>query len=453
MRRLILYRIVLLTAIGGLLFGFDTGVIAGVLPFIIERFHPSTTMLEAIVSLTLLGALMGTFCSGYLADHWGRRRLLLLCAGLFIIGTLIAALAPQLTLLMLGRWVIGLAIGLACYTVPLYIAEISPREQRGRLVLCNGVAITAGQALAFYLDYQLAAQHLWRWMIGIGIIPAIALGFSVLFAPESPRWLIRHQRLDAAKRALVRLGLSTQAATAKLNALIETLGTQSPRVNWRLLWQPNIRRAVWIGLALGLFQQGMGINTVMYYGPLLMKAMGIQRAQAGIWATFILGSVNAIMTLITLLIVDKVGRRPLLIIGTFIAAISLIAVGMLIYPALNGYHAARLTMLDPEQQRLALAGLILYIAGYCMSIGSLFWLIIAEIYPLEIRGLAMSVTAGVQWAANMLVSATALTLIQWIGLSGTFWLYGGISLLACLFCTIHVPETNQLSLEKINRVV
>lgn len=402
-------------AMGGLLFGYDTGVISGALLFIHQQFNTSTWAEEVIVSSVVLGALMGAAVSGKLADHFGRRKMLMVAALAFMSGTLLLTVAMSVNQLIAGRFIVGLAIGVSSYTTPLFISEMAPDKYRGSLVLLNAVTITGGEAIAFLVDYFFAPTHNWRLMFLSGIVPAILLLVGMGCLPETPRFMA------------LKNDVKKQACLAKHT--------------WQQLLNNNVWRVLIIAIALGIFQQFFGINTVMYYGPTIFKAAGFQGASTQILATFGMGIVNTIMSAVCLILIDFIGRRRFLIIGSTMAAFSLIAVGIIFsYPSQSTLS-----------RWAAVVSLIIYIAGYCISVGSLFWLLIAEIFPLNVRGLGMSIATACQWGANFVVSLTFLTILNTIGPAQTFWSYAVVCLLCLAFCYYFVPETKGVSLEQIER--
>lgn len=436
--RSFVYLIAAIGALGGLLFGFDTGVISGALIFINKSYHPSTLLQETIVSSVVLGALFGAIFSGRLADKYGRRHMLIVAALAFTFGTLTSTLAPNMDILILGRLVIGFAIGISSYTTPLYISEMAPASHRGAMVLLNAITITGGEAIAFLLDYALAPTDAWRWMFAAGLIPAVLLLTGMMFLPETPRWMVLHGQIEHAKKILSKIRPSEQVVN-ELRDIERSFSLK--RGNWRQLFSKTVRPVLIIGLGLGIFQQFFGINTVMYYGPTIFAAVGFKGAESQILATFGMGLVNTVMSVVGVLIIDKVGRRRLLLIGSAVAAISL---GITSY-AFNYHHTSNL------MQWVAMAGMVVYISGYCISVGSLFWLLISEIYPLSIRGLGMSLATAVQWGANFAVSMSFLTILNAIGPAHTFWLYATMCVLCFAFVYYLVPETKGISLEQIEQ--
>lgn len=424
-------------AMGGLLFGFDTGVISGALIFINKTFSPSTLFQEMIVSSVVLGALAGAIFSGRLADVFGRRRMLLTAAVAFIVGTTLSTLAPNIEVIIVGRLIIGFAIGISSYTTPLFISEMAPTKHRGAMVLLNAITITGGEAIAFLLDYFLAPSQAWRIMFAAGIIPAICLFVGMLFLPETPRWMVLKGYYEKARETLKRIR-DKEEVEPELARIQHSFSLNQG--SWRALFSKNVRPVLIIALGLGIFQQFFGINTVMYYGPLIFKDVGFQGTQAQILVTFGMGVVNTIMSIFAVLVIDKLGRRKLLLAGSALAAVSLGVVGFTFNHGHSGFT-----------EWTAVIAMVVYIAGYCISVGSLFWLMISEIFPLSIRGLGMSFATAVQWGANFVVSMTFLTILNHFGASDTFWLYGLMCALCFAFVYYLVPETRGVSLEQIEQ--
>lgn len=432
------YYVAFIGALGGVLFGFDTGIIAGALLFIKNSFPLTTLLQETIVSSVVVGAFVSSLMSGRLADICGRRAMLMFAATTFIIGSLLDVFAFNAWCIIIGRVIIGLAIGISSYTVPLFISEMAPAKHRGALVLLNAITITSGQALAFLVAYYFSTTGAWRLMFAVGLIPALLLLIGMLFSPSTPRWLVLKGSTDKARTILQKIRAQENVEEELQAIQASFLENKTP---WRFLFSKHLRPVLIIGLGLGILQQVVGINTIMYYGPTIFRAAGFHSASAQILATFGMGLVNSVMSIVSVFIVDKVGRRKLLLFGASVAGVSLLFVGMQFYT--SAYV--------PWLRWAALIGLIFYIAGYCLSVGSLFWLIIAEIYPLNIRGQAMSFVTAVQWAANFIVTMTFLSIIERIGPAYTLWLYAGMCLVCIIFTYYIVPETREISLETIEK--
>lgn len=425
-----------ISALGGLLFGYDTGVISGAILFIRQDFALSPGQVEFTVSCVLIGAFLGAIFGGRLADRFGRRRVIIATAALFVVGAIGTALAPSLTWLIAGRLVVGVAIGAASFTAPLYISEVSPVGIRGRLVSINQLALTSGIVISYLVDYALADAHAWRWMFGLAAVPAAILGIGMIWLPESPRWLVAQKLTDAARTVLERIR-GVADVSAELADIQQSLAGQSG--GWADLLAPKIRPALIVGVGLAIFQQVTGINTVIYYAPMIFQFAGFKSASVSILATVGVGVVNVAMTIVALLLVDRVGRRPLLLTGLAGMVAGLVALGL----------AFGLPQLSGALGWMSVGSLMLYVGAFAIGLGPVFWLLISEIYPLKIRGLAMSVATAANWGSNLLVALTFLTLIQLSGRAMTFWIYGAIGVGAWLFAWRLVPETKGRSLEEI----
>jgi MFS transporter, SP family, galactose:H+ symporter len=424
-----------ISALGGMLFGYDTGVISGAILFIQQDFELSPTLIEIVVSSVVLGAMIGAFAGGALTDRFGRRIVLIVTAALFALGAVGTAFAPTVFWLVIGRVIVGMAIGVASFTTPLYISEISPVTMRGRFVSFNQIALTSGIVIAYLADYALADMRGWRWMFGLAAIPSALLGIGMVFMPESPRWLVSHGHEDRG-RSVLRHIRGTNAVDDEVQDIRESSAEQGSSRSELL--SHSLRPAMTVGIGLALFQQVTGINTVIYYAPTIFQAAGFKSASVAIMATTGVGIVNVLMTVVALLLLDRVGRRPLLLIGMAGMVVSLAILGTaFVFPLL------------PALRWVAAGSLMLYVGSFAVGLGPVFWLLISEIYPVKIRGLAMSIATVANWGANLLVALTFLTLIQFMGRPETFWLYGLVGIGAWIFAYVLVPETKGRSLEDI----
>lgn len=416
-----------LAAIAGLLFGYDTGIISGAILFIKKDFDLSPSQVGMVVSAVLLGALIGSaFCSK-ITDRLGRRGSLMIASGLFVLASLGAAMSDDAHELMITRLFLGIAIGISSLTAPLYLAEIAPAKSRGFLVSLNQLAVTVGILGAYCVNYVLSLEGAWRLMLGLGAVPGAMLGISLFFLPESPRWLILRGQKEKAKDML------TQAEILE----IEHSMTHE-KVSLGALFAPAIKPALIIAMGLAFFQQVTGINTIIYYAPTIFERVGFSTAEHAILATMSIGVVNVIFTIISLPLIDRVGRRPLLIIGI---------TGMFVSLALCG---AAFGMTDLTSFRwIALFCVLAYIAFFAISLGPIMWLMISEVFPLQERGLGTSLAVCAQWGFNMIVSVTFPSLLHAIGASMTFWFYACLCLIGLVFVIKKVPETKGKTLEEI----
>jgi len=429
-----------ITATGGLLFGYDTGVISGALLFIRGDFTLSTFMEGVVVSFLLVGAVTGALTGGPLSDRFGRRPITLLAALIFAVGAIAAALSPTVGILVLARFILGLGVGLASLIVPLYIAEIAPPDTRGGLVSLNQLMITIGILLSYIVGVLFTPIEGWRWMFGVAVIPALVLGIGMFFLPESPRWLVKNGKLDKARLVLARSRVESEVETEmRQMEELERLEREQAQTGYKELLTPWIRPALIIGVGLAIFQQITGINTVIYYAPTILEIVGFSAAGAIAATALGVGVVNVGFTILAVRIIDRVGRRPLLIIGLIGMTISLALLG-LVFSLESTSTAAGL---------LATICLALYIASFAISLGPVFWLMISEIYPLSIRGSAMSVAAICNWGSNFIVALTFPVLLATLGGAGAFWLFAAIGVVAWLFVFFMVPETKGRSLEEI----
>jgi len=426
-------------ALGGLLFGYDTGVISGALIFIKREFGLTTTAEEVVVSGVLLGATIGAIFGGKAADLFGRRRVLLVTAAIFGIGALASAVAASPTILIISRVVLGLAIGLASTNVPVYLSEVAPPHARGWVVSLFQLAVTVGIVVAYLTDYAFAGVvEGWRWMLGLAVAPALVFGTGMFFLPETPRWLIRGGHHEVAHRVLVRIR-ELGDVNVEIEEIKASLARQTEGGHWTDLLRRQVRPALFVGVGLAVFQQITGINTVIYYAPKILQTAGFNSASGAILATVGIGVVNVAMTIIAMFLVDRAGRRPLLLVGI---------AGMIITLGVLGL-SFRISNPSGQLAWIAVICLMGYVASFAISLGPIFWLLIAEIYPLKIRGLAEGTAATFNWASNLIVSLTFLTLVEKLGASSTFLLYAFASVASWLFAYYFVPETKGRTLEQI----
>jgi SP family galactose:H+ symporter-like MFS transporter len=433
-----LYLIAAVAALGGLLFGYDTGVISGALLFIRQVMSLSPTLQGIVVAIALAGAAMGAAVAGYLSDLMGRRRVILGAGLLFIAGAIISAVAQGIPVLLIGRFLVGLAIGTASMLTPLYLAEIAPASGRGAIVSLNQLCITGGILVSYLVGYALAgASDGWRWMLALGAVPGIILATGMLVLPESPRWLAGHRRTDDAEKVL-QLVRGTANVSEELHSLRTDIAQEGRLASAADLLAPRLRIPLIIGVGLAMFQQITGINTVIYFAPTIFQSAGLPSAATSILATAGVGAVNVVLTIVSMWLIDSLGRRQLLLwsLGGMAATLFILC-------------AAFFTGTSGQLAWIAVISVAAYVGFFAIGLGPVFWLLIAEIFPLALRGRAMSLATVANWVFNLIVSATFLNLVGAIGTAGAFLVYGVLSLAAFAFIVWMVPETKGRSLEQI----
>jgi sugar porter (SP) family MFS transporter len=428
--------------LAGLLFGYDTGVIAGALLQITPDFGLGSFESGMVVGAVPIGAVLGAWIASSRSDRYGRRSLILTAGIIFIVGAIISAISPGTFLLVLSRVVIGVAIGVASAVAPVYISEIAPPDIRGRLVTFFQLAVTIGILVAYLVGLAFAnADEGWRWMLGLGAVPALALVIGIVRLPASPRWLLMVGRDEEAIAALGRVRTcepdELELEIAEIQASMET-----HEGSWRDLLAPAVKAALVVGIGLAILQQITGINTVIYYAPTIIQETGIDSDFSSILASLGVGIINVVMTVVALRLLDTRGRREMLFIGVSGISLSLFLLGLAFLLGADKTYATV----------MAIGSLMLFVSSFAISLGPIFWLLNAEIYPLSVRSKAASAGTMTNWFFNFLVSLTFLPLIDLLSQTGAFWFYGAIGLVTLWFCWRFVPETKGRSLEQINDI-
>lgn len=436
-QRIILAVISSVAAIGGFLFGYDTGVISGAILYIKQEHALSIIQEELIISMVSLGAILGAISGGPLCDRLGRKKIVLSSSLIFIISAIGLSLAGSVNGLIGWRFLVGFAIGVSSATAPLYIAELSPRHIRGGLVTINQLFITIGILGSYLIGFLFVESQSWRIMFVIAGIPAAFQFLIMAFFPESPRYLINIGEKDRAFNILKKLRATEEHAQLEITHIEKMRNTRKP--HWSELISKRVRPALLAGIGVTIIQQITGINTIIYYAPTIFKFAGVGSNKAALLATTWVGIINVLMTFVAIYLLDKVGRKPLLLFGLGGMVISLIVLGI-------GFDQ---TVSKGLVGIMALICLFVYIASFAYSLGPIGWLLNSEIYPLHIRGKAMGVATCANWVSNFIVTATFLNLINIFGKAGTFWLYGAIGILGIFFIWRFVPETKGKSLEEI----
>lgn len=428
-----------LASLAGLMFGLDIGVMSGANDLIKKEFLATDHDIETIVSSMMFGAALGALGCGWASAKFGRNRCLILSALIFIISAIGCALAGSIIGLAVWRFILGLAIGIASTTAPLYIAEIAPEEKRGSMISTYQLMVTVGILLAFISDTILGYYGAWRWMLGIIAFPAIIFLLGLFSLPDSPRWLVMRNRKQEAYDILLGLRGGNEDVVQQEISDIEHQVT-SPKKGFSLfLSNKNFRRSVGLGVALQVVQQFTGMNVVMYYAPRIFSDMGYQ-ASSALWFTALIGLVNVGATFIAIATCDKYGRKPTLYAGFAVMAIGL---GVISFLMRNGNIA------DPTMQLFCVAMLLIFIVGFAMSAGPLVWTLCSEIQPLQGRDFGVAASTVTNWLANFVVGFTFLTLINNLGSSHTFLLYTILNVIFIGVTFWLIPETSNVSLEKI----
>jgi sugar porter (SP) family MFS transporter len=432
-------KVSLIAGLGGVLYGFDMGIIAAALIFVRSTFSLSTQMEEVVVSVVLIGSMLGAVVGGMFADRFGRRTILVWGGVLFIVGSILALLAPNVLTLIVSRTLLGIAIGFTSVTAPVYVSELAPPQSRGMLIGFYQFALTVGIALADLVGYWLADGHAWRSMFGLGAIPAVLFLLLVITVPESPRWLVAHGRSSEAEAILH--SYTDEEGTALLLADIRASLLVTMEKRWAALWTPTVRRALVIAVGFTVLQQVTGINTIIYYGPQIFALAGIGSDRSAIFATLLVAIVNVLATIIALVLVDRVGRKPLLYWGVS---------GMMLSLFLLAFSFHNQAALGTSMGIIATGCLMVYITCFAFSMGPIAWIIVAEVFPLRLRARGVAAATLGSGASNFIVSLTFLSLIKGAGNTATFCIYGAFCIITLFFVGFVMPETRGCALESIS---
>lgn len=436
-------------ALGGLLFGYDTGVINGSLKFVQLKFDLSPAMKGFAASSALLACIFGAAFAGALSDRLGRKKVLILSAILFLISAIGTALPQNLMQFIVFRFIGGLGVGAASMTSPMYIAEISPAKIRGRMVSVNQFAIVFGMLVVYFINYYIAGQGDqawntetgWRWMFGSESIPAVLLLVLLFFVPESPRWLTKQNQKSKALEILSKVD-GQEYANKEMQMIEETLSHESSSLSQ--LFNPGMRIVLVIGVVLAVLQQVTGINVFLYFGSEIFEKLGGESIDAALLQQVVVGAVNLLFTVIAIWSVDRIGRKPLMLIGSVGMGIALFAMGMAGFLQITGMWM--------------LAFVLIYIASFALSVGPVVWVILSEIFPTKIRGRAMGIATICLWIANSVVSQTFPMmdenefLIEKFHHGFPFFIYGIMCVFMVIFVASIVPETKGKTLEEIEKM-
>ena len=437
-QRWLLSLISIVAAIGGFLFGYDTGVISGALLYIKKDFLIMTWQTELIVGIASFGSIIGALSGGFLNDRFGRKAVVLLSGLLFIFSAIGLALADSIGELIFWRIVVGLAIGISSSTTPLYIAELVPRSMRGKLVTINQLAITIGILMAYLMGLVFVRSGSWRVMFALAAVPALIQFVIMSFFSESPRYLIKVGKVGQAFRVLSRLRGSEEGVRLEVEHIKKVC--VHDRVSLKELFAPAIRPALLAGIGLTVIQQLTGINTIIYYSAIVFQLVGLRSDIATLDASIWVGVVNVLSTFIAIYLIDRVGRKPLILCGLGGMIVTLFVLGIALHKDILPPHIAGV---------VALVCILVYIASFAYSLGPGGWLVNSEIYPLHVRGKAIGIATCSNWVANFIITSTFLSLINAVGKTGTFWIYALIGIFGMFFIWKKVPETKGQSLEEI----
>lgn len=433
--------VAIVAAIGGLLFGFDTAVVSGAIGFMQEKFSLTDFQVGWAVSSLIVGCIVGAAFAGVLSDKFGRKKTLIFSAILFIVGSIGSAIPDTFDAYILFRIIGGLGIGLTSTICPLYNAEIAPPKYRGRLVALNQLATVTGIFFVYFVNlwisnsggHEWQVESAWRWMFGVGIVPGIIFLIALFFVPESPRWLMKQGRRDAALQILNKFH-GPHEAGAEIND-IEKSFKQKQGTFKELIQSPTLKVALMVGVVLAVMQQVTGINAVMYYAPEIFKEAGAG-TNAALIQTILVGFINFAFTILAIWLIDKVGRKQLLLAGSAGMAISLIVIAICFQTGLTGGY-------------LLLIFILIYVASFAVSLGPVVWVIISEIFPNHVRGIATAIASMSLWIADYVVSQSFPPLLSAAGPAITFGIFAVLSIFTFFFTMKKVPETKDVPLEQI----
>lgn len=441
--------IAIIATLGGLLFGYDTGVISGALLFMGSELHLTPLTTGLVTSSLLFGAAFGALLAGHMANAAGRKKIIIYLAVIFAIGAVGTAMAPDVSWMIFFRLVLGVAVGGAAATVPVYIAEIAPANKRGQLVTLQELMIVSGQLLAYISNASFhelwGGESTWRWMLAVATLPAVLLWFGMMFMPDTPRWYAMKGRLAEARRVLDRTR-RPEDVEWELMEIEETLEAQRAQGKPRLreLLTPWLFKLFMIGIGIAVIQQMTGVNTIMYYAPTVLTAVGMSD-NAALVATVANGVVSVLMTFVGIWMLGKIGRRTMTMLGQFGCTACLVFIGAVSYllpETVNGQP-------DALRGYMVLAGMLMFLCFQQGALSPVTWLLLSEIFPTRLRGVFMGGAVFSMWIANFLISLFFPILLAWVGLSGTFFIFAAFGILGATFVIKCVPETRNRSLEQI----
>ncbi|GAA2024433.1 sugar porter family MFS transporter [Catenulispora yoronensis] len=435
-----------LIAVGGFLFGFDTGVVSGALLYITKDFDLSSSQQGSVVSVLLIGAMIGALVAGRICDQLGRKKAVAFFGLVFALGTLVAVVSHNYGTLLVARFILGLAVGAASASVPVYLGEISPSNIRGRILSLNQLLITVGILCSYLIDLAFSHSGNWRAMFAFGAVPALVLSLGVWFVvPESPTWLFGQGRIEQLRKGLLKVTDEAQAdeiievyRERTAQAARQDASRPEGEKGWRVLLAPAVRPALIVGLAMAALQQFGGINTIIYYAPTIIEQTGRSASNSIIYSVYI-GVINFLMTVVAINTVDRLGRRQLLLTSLALMA------G---FVALLGF-----SFIWNWNSNLTLLFMVAYIAAFAGGLGPVFWVLVGEIFPTKAKANGSSAATTVNWMSNFIVSQSFLTVANGIGQGQTFLIFGGVCVLGLLFVGRFVPETKNRDTNEVQEAL
>ena len=427
-------------ALADLLFGYDSGVMGVALLFIKKQMSLTPLMQGWVVSLLLVGAMFGVAFAGMLADKFGRRRIILVTAITFAIGAVGAALAPDVYTILASRFIMGLGVGAASVVVTIYLSEMAPTDKRGILTSLNQLMVTLGILISYIIDYSLAPFEAWRWMLGFALIPSIIVFIGIFFQPETPRWLVKNGFEDKAHEVLNRL-VGKQAAKQELSNIKHFI--ESEKINKQTkVFTPKIRLMIVVAAFIAMFPQIMGTNSIIYYAPTILTKIGFGGSAATL-ANVAIGTINFIMTLVAMRLIDKVGRKPMLLVGSIGMGLGMLVLGIVFH--LSDANPSAISGI------IALIAMLVFIGSFATTWGTIARILISELLPLKFRGSLMGYVLVLNWGFNFLISLIFPIVLSGFGASVMFFIFMIITVIAFFFVLFLVPETKQRSLEEIEQ--
>ncbi|MEM6160508.1 sugar porter family MFS transporter [Erwinia sp. P6884] len=442
--------IAVIATLGGLLFGYDTGVIAGALLFMKQDLHLTPLTTGMVTSFLILGSAIGAIFAGRIADRAGRKKIILAMALIFMVGSLGCAMAPNVVLMIMFRFILGLAVGGAAAIVPIYIAEIVPANRRWQFVTLQELMIVSGQLIAYTSNAAInelwGGETTWRWMLGVACVPAVVLWVGMLFLPDTPRWYAMHGRYREARDVLERTRKS-RIVEKELSEIRQSMTSRSEKSARRQksisVW---MKRLVALGIGIAMLQQLSGVNTIMFYAPTMLQATGLS-TNASLLATIANGVISVIMTFVGIMMLSRFGRRPLLLTGQIGCTCTLLAIGLITWlmpETVNGHP-------DVLRSYLVLAGMLVFLCFQQGALSPVTWLLLSEMFPMRIRGMANGISIFAMQMTNFSIAFMFPVLLETFGLTMTFFAFAAVGVAGGIFAILFAPETQGKSLEQIEK--